>query len=631
MNKPSFSDRLRYAFDNTMSKGPMGMIGWLGALSLVVVALGALVLTLGGFAQEGEEPLGFVEAFWESLMRTLDAGTMGADTGWGFRLVMFAVTIGGIFVISTLIGVLTSGVEGKIDELRKGRSKVIESNHTVILGWAEQIFAIISELSIANANQADSCIVVLADKDKVEMEDEIRDKVGDTGRTRVVCRTGSPIEMNNLEIASVHTARSVIILSPEGDDPDSQVIKSILAITNNPNRRPEPYHIVAEIHEPRNMEVAKMVGKDEVELVLIGSLVSRIMAQTCRQSGLSVVYTELLDFGGDEIYFKEEPALVGKTFGEALLAYEDSAIMGLSFKDGSLKLNPSMDTRIQAGDSVIAISADDDTIRLSGLQDLGIKREAIQTARPAAPAPEHTLILGWNWHAATVINELDRYVAPGSVLTIVADVPQDEVDLDALCPDIENQKITFKVGDTTDRRLLDKLEVTSYDHIIALCSDTLEPQEADARTLITLLHLRDIANKTGQDFSIVSQMLDVRNRNLAEVTRADDFIVSDKLISLMLSQISENKALNAVLTDIFDPDGSEVYLKPVENYVKTGEPVNFYTVVEAARQRGEVAIGYRQRAFSSDADRSYGVVVNPDKSASAIFSAGDRIIVLAEE
>jgi voltage-gated potassium channel Kch len=282
------------------------------------------------------------------------------------------------------------------------------------------------------------------------------------------------------------------------------------------------------------MEVAKMVGKDEVELVLIGSLVSRIMAQTCRQSGLSVVYTELLDFGGDEIYFKEEPALVGKTFGEALLAYEDSAIMGLSFKDGSLKLNPSMDTRIQAGDSVIAISADDDTIRLSGLQDLGIKREAIQTATPAAPAPEHTLILGWNWHAATVINELDRYVAPGSVLTIVADVPQDEVDLDALCPDIENQKITFKVGDTTDRRLLDKLEVTSYDHIIALCSDTLEPQEADARTLITLLHLRDIANKTGQDFSIVSQMLDVRNRNLAEVTRADDFIVSDKLISLML-------------------------------------------------------------------------------------------------
>ena len=103
----------------------------------------------------------------------------------------------------------------------------------------------------------------------------------------------------------------------------------MLAITNNPNRRAEPYHIVAEIREPKNMDVARMVGKDEVELVLVGDLISRIIAQTCRQSGLSVVYTELLDFGGDEIYFHEEPALVGKTFGEALLAYEDSAVIGL--------------------------------------------------------------------------------------------------------------------------------------------------------------------------------------------------------------------------------------------------------------------------------------------------------------
>ena len=62
-------------------------------------------------------------------------------------------------------------------------------------------------------------------------------------------------------------------------------------------------------------------------------------------------------------------------------------------------------------------------------------------------------------------------------------------------------------------------------------------------------------------------MLDVRNRELAEVTQADDFIVSDKLISLMLAQVSENKDLNAVFDDLFDPDGSEIYLKPAADYV----------------------------------------------------------------
>src|SRR5512136_1191825 len=119
-------------------------------------------------------------------MRTFDAGTMGGDTGWGFRLVMLFVTIGGIFVVSTLIGVLTAGVEGKLEELRKGRSRVLENGHTLILGWSPQIFTILSELMTANANQKNARIVLLADKDKVEMEDEVRSRVETIGGTRVI-------------------------------------------------------------------------------------------------------------------------------------------------------------------------------------------------------------------------------------------------------------------------------------------------------------------------------------------------------------------------------------------------------------------------------------------------------------
>jgi hypothetical protein len=125
-------------------------------------------------------------------------------------------------------------------------------------------------------------------------------------------------------------------------------------------------------------------------------------------------------------------------------------------------------------------------------------------------------------------------------------------------------------------------------------------------------------------------MLDVRNRSLAEVTRTDDFIVSDRLISLMLSQVAENKELNMVFDDLFDPAGSEIFLKHASYYVAVGQPVNFYTVVEAARRRGEVAFGYRLKALSTDASQAYGVVVNPDKSNLITFTERDRIIVLAE-
>ncbi len=628
MKRPSFADRLRYAFDNIMSKGPMPLVGWLAVASIALILLTTLVVVVANAAPE-MSPLAVL---WTLLLQALAPNPVEVSAGpWSFLLAMLFITLGGIFMVSIFIGILTTGIEDRVLALRKGRSKVLESGHTVILGWSEQVFTIISELAVANANQKKSCLVIMADKDKVEMEDEIRDKVGSTGRTRVVCRRGNPLEPADLEIISLPTCRSIIVLAQDGEDPDSNVIKTVLAIINNPRRRREPYHIVAEIHDPKTVPVARMISEAEVEFVLGGDVIARIIAQTCRQSGLSVVYTELFDFEGDEIYLQAEPGLTGKTFGEALFAYEDSAAIGLCPQGANPKLNPPMDTMIQEGDQIIAISEDDDTVRLSGLVNLSIQGGAIVPARPVERKPERMLILGWNWRAPRVINELAQYVAPGSEVIVVADSPEAATEITRLCPSSANQRVTFQQGDTTDRRTLDTLNIPSFQHVILLCySDILDPQRADARTLISLLHLRDIAERSGHLFSIVSEMLDVRNRDLAEITRADDFVVSDKLTSLMLAQISENKTLNLVFADLLDAEGSEIYLKPASNYVRLGEPLNFYTVVEAAKRRGEVAFGYRLKAKANDAQSAYGVVINPDKSKTFTFAAGDTIIMLAE-
>ncbi len=87
---------------------------------------------------------------------------------------MLLVTIAGIFVVSTLIGILSSGIEGKLDELRKGRSQVLETDHTVILNWSPSIFDIISELTIANVSRKKPRIVIMANRDKVEMKTRLR-------------------------------------------------------------------------------------------------------------------------------------------------------------------------------------------------------------------------------------------------------------------------------------------------------------------------------------------------------------------------------------------------------------------------------------------------------------------------
>jgi ion channel POLLUX/CASTOR len=627
MKKCAFLDWLRYKFDTTLSTGPFALVWWLGLVSLLLIIATSLVV----LAVTGHE-MGVFKIAWSILFQALTPNPVDVGAGpWPFLLAMLFITLCSLFMFSILIGVLAASIEDRMQSLRKGRSQVQESDHYIILGWDEHIYTIISELVTCNAHRARSCIVILGNKDKLEMEEKIREKVGSTGRTRVVCRSGDPINQADLVIVSLNTARSIIILPPDDEDPDSSVIKTLLAITNTPTRRPEPYHIVTEIRSPANIEAARLVGGREAEILQISHLTSLIIAQTCRRSGLSTVYQELMDFAGDEIYFQEEPALVGRTFGHALFAYEDSSVIGIQARDGQPTLNPPMDMIIREGDRIIAISENDETIKLSSLERREIDRQAILHDIRARVSPEHTLIMGWNWRAPTVIRELDNYVSPGSSTTVVVEDPALEAQVAEIGADLKNQALQCVVGSTTERRSIDRLGVESYERAIVLAySDSLSVQKADARTLITLLHLRDIAKRTGRPCSIVSELLDDRNRSLAEVTEADDFIVSGKVSSLLMAQISENKQLHAVFQDLFDAEGSEIYLKPASDYLKLGVPINFYTVVEAMRQHGDVAIGYRIRALARDPAQGFGVVVNPDKSKPVTFCESDRIIVLAE-
>jgi ion channel POLLUX/CASTOR len=628
MRKITLANRLRYWFDNTMARGTVALIGWLFVLLAALVVASALVVYATGVAPEvgGHRP-GLLQTLWLNLMRAIDPGNVGGDRGsWPFMLSMLAVTAGGILVFSTLIGVIFTGIDNKLEELRKGRSFVVERGHTVIYGWSPEVFSIVAELVIANESRGRSCIAILAEKDKVEMEDEVRERVGDTKNTRVVCRSGDPIAVDDLELVNPHDARSIIILPPEGEDADSRVIKTILALTNNPDRREDPYHIVSRMRDPENLGVARMVGGDEVELVPVDELIARITAQACRQSGLAGVYTDLLDFGGDEIYFSHEPRLAGSTFEEALSAYENCSVIGLRTERG-IRLNPPMDTEVSPQDAIILIAEDDSEISLSDNAEPEVDVGAIRKPSPPERKAERTLVLGWNDRAPTMIAQLDGYVPAGSEVTVVA---PEGAGLPASFDGLGHQTVTFRSGNTTDRRKLDALEVSSYDHVIVLSySDDLGHEEADSRTLVTLLHLREIADRSDRSFSIVSEMLDDRNRELAEIARADDFIVSDRLVSLMMCQVSENKEYSAVFADLIDPEGSELYLKPADEYVQPDVPLSFYTVVEAARRRGEAAVGYRTKAEAQDPRRSYGVRLNPAKSRRITFAEGDSVIVVA--
>jgi voltage-gated potassium channel Kch len=613
-------ERLHYWFDNSMSRGTPALVAWLGLLTLVLIVVFTVVVA--AFDLAGSNRTDFWHQMLSSLFHALDPGTVAGDVGsWRYILTMLALTIAGLFIVSALIGVIATGIDAKLSDLRRGRSVVIEKDHTVVLGWSEAVFTIVSELAIANESRRRPVVVVLADRDKVEMEDELREKLPNLRGTRVVCRSGSPIDMGDLELCSHHSARSVIVLSPGGEDPDSEVIKTLLALTHAGEGPP----IVAEIQDPQNLEAAKMVGRSRAVLIDKRETVARLIVQTSRQSGAAAVYTELFDFDGDEIYFHVDTALIQKTYGEAQQAFESVTVIGLLDENDVARLNPHQDTLV--GSHRLIVVAEDDSVLASGAAVAATVDESVISGYLGRDeTPSQALLIGWNERATAVVRELDAYAEPGSSLVILAEYGTPDL------PRLENLTVTIERGRTTDRATLQQHVHPELNQVIVLCySEQFPIQQADARTLVTLLHVREIIGDDPDGPAVVSEMLDDRNRTLAQVAHVDDVIVSDQIVSLMLTQLSEDSRLAGVFADLLDADGAEIYLRPVEWYVSEGAQANFATIVAAAAGRGETAMGYRSQALSRESDGSSGVRINPAKSEVFVAEPGDRVVVLAED
>jgi hypothetical protein len=181
-----------------------------------------------------------------------------------------------------------------------------------------------------------------------------------------------------------------------------------------------------------------------------------------------------------------------------------------------------------------------------------------------------------------------------------------------------------------DRPSLEKLVDSGYSSIIILSpTDASDVQLADATTMISLIHLRDIIKKTGKKLSIVSEIMDVRNRELVQVSSAEEVIISDQLIALALSQMAENKDIAPIFVELLTGTHVEISIKPVGDYIRFDNPVNYYTIIAAAERKGETAIGYRLLSEAAQAEHSFGMHINPDKSVPIIFSNQDQVVVIS--
>lgn len=621
MKKGNFRERMSYKFDNLMSKGTVALVAMLCIITaVVVIAAGIIAFFIDG--SNAVTPLGKI---WQSLMHAIDAGTIAGDEGnFLFMLLMSLVTICGIFITSMLIGIINTGLESKMASLRKGNSKVLESGHTVIIGYNDNVFPMLSELIIANENAKNPVVVVLGEEEKEIMEDAIKDFLPDTKNTRIICRSGETSNAMSMERCSIEKSASIII----NEHDDFATIKSILSVTNllkSVQAMGCKAHITATICNKKNLDVAAIAGEGRAEILYFNDSLSRIIAHTCRQPGLSEVFLELFDFDGDEIYCEQIDGVYGKSFSELITSFDKSSIIGL-IKDGEVKLNPNNDTIYEKGDSIILI-ASDDNVSFPVKDVAEIQKELIMHKELKKSADkDKILVIGYNELLEGMLLELDNYVVKGSEVSLLTTQDTNKKELTDLQAKLEKIDLSIFKDDIFELDILTKYATDGFKNIILLSDTSCSKNEADSKTLLLLLYLREISQKCNCYFSITSEMLQIRHQELAKATRVNDFVISSNITGLITTQISQNRSLHAIFDDLLDEEGSEIYMKPAGNYVKTDAPVSLFTVYQSATQRNETAIGYKKFKEND----SFEIVVNPNKSTVVTFSADDLIITIAE-
>ncbi|XP_047977572.1 ion channel CASTOR-like isoform X2 [Salvia hispanica] len=669
----SLNKQLAYRVDVFLSVTPYAK-----PLALLVATL--LLICLGGLALFGVTDDSLADSLWLSWTYIADSGNHANSEGFGSRLVSVSISFGGMLIFAMMLGLVSDAISEKFDSLRKGRSEVVERDHTLILGWSDKLVSsrivcpklkrkpltfmllgsLLNQLAIANESLGGGTVVVMAEHDKEEMELDIGKMEFDFRGTSVICRSGSPLILADLKKVSVSKARAIVVLAEDGnaDQSDARALRTVLSLTGV--KEGLQAHIVVELSDLDNEVLVKLVGGDLVETVVAHDVIGRLMIQCARQPGLAQIWEDILGFENCEFYIKRWPQLDGMQFEDVLISFKEAIPCGVKVASsgGKIILNPDDSYVLQEGDEILVIAEDDDTYSPSDLPM--VKDAKFLLVTPLARKPQKILLCGWRRDIDDMIVVLDASLAHGSELWMFNEVPENErerkltdggLEIDRLM----NIILVHREGNAVIRRHLESLPLESFDSILILADESVEDSaiQADSRSLATLLLIRDIQAKRlpyreamayqthrgsfsqgswigemqqASDKSvIISEILDPRTKNLLSMSKISDYVLSNELVSMALAMVAEDRQINDVLEELFAEEGNELHIRAANLYIEEGEELSFYEILLRARQRREILIGYRL------ADTEKAVINPPAKDERKVWSLKDVFVVIAEK
>lgn len=540
------------------------------------VVLGIVIALINIFEpNEG----GVFYTFWDSLSAIINASMPYTEEGdIGYLIPTGIAALFGLLITSVLIGIIANAIEEKINSLKRGNSVVAENGHTVVLGFESGSYELISQL-IKAAGEETLCIVVAGDGQRDEAEEDIRSNISIPRNVKLIYRKVDICDATSMKCCSIETSKTVIINSYDS----YKAVKAILAVVKLLREYPDAnVSIVSSVSKEEYMLPLSLRDKKNICMVQTNDVISRIIAHSCSQPGISQTYLEVLDFNGSEFYIDTFKEFEGLSFGELYQRIDNGVPIGF-VRDNKALLKPDQKTRFEENDKLVYLAQEHLNLEISN-------REAEILDIIPIPHRQRTkntiIIFGYNEKVKTLVNELPSYIQ--NIISINANKDERE-NYKKIVESKPNCTISFEdVENSNDECLIRITE--NVEHVILLNNDDIERTQSDIENMLLYLKLIDIQITYGRRFNITTELYFENDKDLIVHGKTTDFVVANNMSSLLTAQIACTPELISVYDELLSNEGVEIrVLNPNEEECACK---NIYDLRKKAFSFGTILIGY---------------------------------------
>lgn len=523
------------------------------------------------------------EAFWESLMQFIDTGNISAvEANFGIVITFLAVTFIGVCGWGLLIAMINNSLQDKIQNLSRGNAFIMERNHSIILGYGEEALTIIEEFINGRAKK----IGLLSKTDT----DSIRKRISFLNKKRkidIIVRQGNPNIIENLKLLNIEKSKSISIIND--NDADSIKILLSLKMIADKSKNTNPMNICVLVNNENSIELIKSIeekGKFIIHIVYKYEILYKLIAQSIIYTGLSSVYEELFSYEGPDIKIESEHIYNGSKFSDIAEKYLSNAadskvLLGIIGKDKYLDI-PKPEYEINKNDKLVVLYT-------NGEEYNEYKRNISKHTPEELSLINNVLIICNKNQSFELTNIIKSYNKESEIKIM----DYDEIDK-------ENNKYNF---------MSNKLKSEDISKIILISEDI----ETDVKAINILLIIRQVIKEKGnRHIPILSLINSIENRDLIQSDNLRDFIVSGKLIGMLMAHAAFNSDILYLFNGLLSKNGKEdIIIKSCESEIcKTFKDIYFDLL-----NKGEIVIGYK---------KDDGIILNPNPN----LKISDKIIVI---